>query len=633
MAKSRVRTGYYDRLYAATGTSQGSLGGYRGDPYLMGAGAYSSDGYILPRRDDILIQEGGGGPRAIEAYMRLFNDSQVLSAWTKLIGEVVQREWQILPASQDLVDLEVAEFVRICLTKMGVSTRQSSGSEALVSTNSAFDSFIRGMGESLILGMSVGEICWQRHGRYIIPSEIKIRDPRRFLFCLNEDGSVAPRLLTVNSPVEGLPVPARSMIIHRHWEYSGFCDPYGSGLGRQLYSLVEFRRTLLSYWIQFADKHTTPTAIGSYALGTPEEDVESLLRSLQRMGQETAITVPDEIQISWLQSDGRPEIYTDIITYLDQQISYVINGESTAGQDTGNVGSYARDQISDSIRKRKAKSFSEELDETLNGTLIRWITELNYPGKVPPTIVRVFDDLRQKDDPIKVVQLMSQLASMGYKIEDLDWIKEKLDIASLYLDEEAAAKGPMAAGGAPEMGGEGGAPKAQFGSPEGGTIDFIERTLDEQEEIKKVEEAMSRSQELHKKVNDGLQGVIDDIGFNRISLDYNNIEKSVSVLRIDEFTTPGEILHATSMLIHEIESNDRSKEHPDYDKHFSSIRTKQFGLESGLSSGLVTEFDLEELMRHYYYVYRLLKRVVYGEPVIVDVVQSGYWRWFKPYFL
>lgn len=628
-AKSRVRTGYYDRLYTQSGTVQGSLGGYKGDPYLMGAGAYSSDGYILPRRDDILIQEGGGGPRAIEAYMRLFNDSQVLSAWTKLIGEVVQREWQILPASQDLVDLEVAEFVRICLTKMGVSTRQSSGSEALVSTNSAFDSFIRGMGESLILGMSVGEICWQRHGRYIIPSEIKIRDPRRFLFCLNEDGSVAPRLLTVNSSVEGLPIPARSMIIHRHWEYSGFCDPYGSGLGRQLYSLVEFRRTLLSYWIQFADKHTTPTAIGSYALGTPEEDVEALLRSLQRMGQETAITVPDEIEIKWLQSDGRPEVYTDIITYIDQQISYVINGESTAGQDTGNVGSYARDQISDSIRKRKAKSFSEELDETLNGTLIRWITELNYPGRVPPTIIRVFDDLRQKDDPVKVVQLMSQLSSMGYKIEDLDWVKEKLDIASLYLDEDAAANGP---GGAPDSGQEGG-PKAQFGSVEGGTIDFIERTLDEKKEIKKVKESMSRSQELHKKVNDGLQGVVDDIGFNRISLDYNNIEKSVSVLRIDEFTTPGEILQASAMLINEMETKEQTKEHPDYIKYFTQIRTKQYGLESGLSSGLVTEFDLDELMAHYYSIYRLLKRTAYGEPVVIDVKSSGYWRWFKPYFL
>jgi hypothetical protein len=63
------------------------------------------------------------------------------------------------------------------------------------------------------------------------------------------------------------------------------------------------------------------------------------------------------------------------------------------GQETGNVGSYARDQISDSVRMRKAKAFSEELDETLNATLIRWIVELNYPGAAIPRLRRNFDDL------------------------------------------------------------------------------------------------------------------------------------------------------------------------------------------------------------------------------------------------
>lgn len=623
--QSRVKTGYFDR-YFQSGLSQGNIGGYKNDPYLMGVSSYVSNGFILPRRDDILIQEGGGGPRAIEAYMRLFNDSQVLSAWTKLIGEVVQREWQIIPASQDEIDIEISEFVRICLIKMGVATRQTRGSEALVSTNSAFDTFIRGLGESLILGMAAGEVCWQRQGKYIIPAEIKIRDPRRFLFVLNSDGTVSPRLLTVDSPIEGLAIPARSLILHRHWEYTGFNDPYGSGLGRQLYSLVEFRRTLLSYWIQYADKHTTPTAVGTYALGTPEEDVESLLVSLQRMGQETAIAIPEEISIQWLESNGRPELYSDIINYIDQQISYVINGESTAGQDTGNVGSYARDQISDSIRKRKAKAFSEELDETLNSTLIRWIVELNYPGRIPPTLYRVFDDLRQKDDPVKVVQLMTQLGSMGYKIEDLDWIKEKLDIPSLYLDASAAA--------GPEEGGAGMSnDKQQFGSVDGGSIDFIEKTPDDVQKQLETEEAMSRSQELHKKINDRLNGATDDVGFSRISVDYNNIEKSVSILRIDEFTTPGEILHASRNLLEEIKECDQAKSTQEYNQYFFTLYNQQSNYESGLSQNLYTEFDLKELMKHYYTIYRLCRKIVYSEHVVIDTETAGYWRWFKPYLL
>ncbi|NDA18051.1 MAG: DUF935 family protein, partial [Alphaproteobacteria bacterium] len=247
---------------------------------------------LLTRRDDILITEGGGGPRAVEQYARLLNDSTVYAAFTKLTDEIIQREWVVKPASDSDKDEEVAEFVRQVLYKIGSNTRQSRGRDMLVSNNTGFNAFIKGMCESLILGISVGEICWARQGSYVVPSEIKIRDPRRFQFVLQEDGSVSARLVTVDSPVEGLPIPVRSMIIHRHWAYANLGDPYGTGLGRQIYSLVEFRRTLMSFWLQYADKHTTPTAVGKFSLGTPEEEVKSLFTALQRLGQETAAYLP-----------------------------------------------------------------------------------------------------------------------------------------------------------------------------------------------------------------------------------------------------------------------------------------------------------------------------------------------------
>lgn len=336
--KRVVKTGYNDRLYSL-GISQGNLAGYKSDPYTWGGLPTVLTGAILPRRDDILIEEAGGGPRAIEHYTRLFNDSAVISAWEKLVGEIVQRKWEVFPASSSDKDEEVAEFVRQTLYHIGSNTRQSRGRDMLVASNSGFDSFIRGMCESLILGISIGEICWIRQGSYIIPSEIKIRDPRRIQFILNEDGSISPRVITIQSPVEGIPVPMRSLVIHRHWAYSNNMDPYGTGLGRQLYSLVEFRRTLLSFWLQYADKHTTPTAIGKFSLGTPEEEVQSLFSALQRLGQETALVIPDEMDVDWLKGgEGRPEMYQTLITYIDQQISFLINGESTVGQDTGSGG-------------------------------------------------------------------------------------------------------------------------------------------------------------------------------------------------------------------------------------------------------------------------------------------------------
>ena len=344
--KRVVKTGYNDRLYSL-GVNQGQLAGYKGDPYTWGGLPTVLTGAILPRRDDILIEEGGGGPRAIEQYTRLFNDSAVISAWEKLVGEIIQREWHVYPTSDSDKDEEVAEFVRQTLYHLGTNTRQSRGRDMLVSSNTGFNAFVKGMAESLILGMSVGEICWVRQGSYVVPSEIKIRDPRRFQFVLNDDGSISPRIITIQSPVEGLPIPLRSMVIHRHWAYNNLADPYGTGLGRQLYSLVEFRRTLMSFWLQYADKHTTPTAVGKFSLGTPEEEVKSLFTALQRLGQETAIVVPDEMSIDYLTSDSRADVYQNLISYIDQQISFLINGEATVGAEGTGVGSYARDQIAD----------------------------------------------------------------------------------------------------------------------------------------------------------------------------------------------------------------------------------------------------------------------------------------------
>ena len=612
-----IKSGFFDR-YFSLGTPQGNLAGYKSDPYSYSGAPYLTSGVILPRRDDILLEEGGGGPRAIEKYMRLFNDSQILAAWEKLIGEIIQRPWEVYPSSDRAEDEEIAEFVRQVINRMGSNTRQSYGKESLVSTSSGFDTFIRGMCESIVLGMATGEICWMRQGKYIVPSEIKIRDPRRFLFRLNEDGTVSPRLITMFSPVEGMGIPLRSMIMHRHWAYSNFMDVHGSGLGRQLYPLVEFRRTLLNFWLQYSDKHTTPTAVGKFSLGTPEEEVNSLFSALQRLGQETAVVIPDEMDIQWLESNGRPELYNQLITYIDQQISFVINGETTVGQETGSVGSFARDQIADSVRMRKAKAFSEELDETINSTLVRWIVELNYPGKTPPRLVRNFEDLKQREDPVRMVQVLSQLGALGYQVEDIDWLKEKLNIPSLVKQE--MPEGAMMGGMMPPMepGAEGEAPMAEdldFGTELMQLFDF---------------EEPSEKQKISQSIAANFKGDLDDVGFQRIVTDSTGNEMQISKLKIDEFTSPGEIIFVIERLLEEIRNV--RKLPPETLETKAECETEVQKMKSLIEQEGLSECDSVDLVALYERTFRLNRYTVHREAVALDIRKKGYWRWFDPYF-
>jgi phage gp29-like protein len=625
---SKPRTGYFDR-YFSLGVSQGKLGGYKSDPYSYSGLPYLTAGVILPRRDDILLEEGGGGPRAIENYMRLFNDSQIIAAWEKLTGEIVQRKWEIDPVSDNPKDLEVAEFVRQVIYRMGSNTRQSYGKDMLVSANSAFDTFIRGMCESLILGMSVGEICWMKQGKYIIPSEIKIRDPRRFLFVLNEDGSVSPRLMTVASPVEGIPIPLRSMVIHRHWAYSNFMDPYGTGLGRQLYSLVEFRRTLMSFWLQYTDKHTTPTAVGKFSLGTPEEEVSSLFTALQRLGQETALVIPDEMDIQWLESAGRPEVYEQLLTYIDQQISFVINGESTVGQETGSVGSFARDQIADSVRMRKAKAFSEELDETINSTLIRWVVELNYPGRGVPRLRRNFEDLEQREDPMKTVQILSQLNAIGYSVEDLDWVRDKLEIPSLIKQDPAEMMGGVG-GMMPPMPPAEGEGEAEGEAPMSEDMDFGQELM-QLFDFEEGESEKTKKERLAREISAKFDGAVDDVGFQRIVNDDSGAEMETSRLKIDEYTSPGEVIYAIRRLVEEVRKE--YKIPMQYNLEKSNVEQDLQRYEAALRTDALEAGDMAKLIELYNRAFRLNRAIVFKECVVVDTTSCGYWRWFAPYFM
>jgi len=640
-AAKQIKTGYYDR-YFSLGIAQGSLAGYKADPYAFTAAPYLNSGTILPRRDDILIEEGGGGPRAIEKYMRLFNDSHIIAAWEKIIGEIVQRKWEIDPASPSDRDEEVAEFVRQVLKRMGTNTRQAYGKEMLVTSNSAFDTFIRGMCESMILGISIGEICWMRQGNYIVPSEIKIRDPRRFQFVLNEDGTMSPRLMTVDSPVEGIPLPLRSMVIHRHWSYSNFMDPYGTGLGRQLYSLVEFRRTLMSFWLQYADKHTTPTAVGKFSLGTPDEEVASLFTALQRLGQETAIVIPDEMEVDWLESQGRSEVYEKLIEYVDQQISFVLNGENTVGQETGNVGSYARDQVSDSLRMRKAKTFSEELDETINATLIRWIVELNYPGVSVPRLRRNFDDLEQREDPVKIVQMLTQLQAVGYEVKDLDWMRDKLEIPSLGKVDQAAMMGmggaPPAAGAAPmsepktpeQMNDSANGAMGAFGADQSDMLslfDFSEGDYDEDGDTSDK----TKKDKIAKLIASKFDGALDDVGFQRIVSDSGDSEASASRIHIDEYTSPGEIAHGSRRLVEEVKKVPYLR--PDQSIALSALSMELHSVENQIRVDDIDVLETTKLLDLYQRIYRLNRSVVHKECVVIDCRKAGYWKYFAPYLM
>ena len=70
--------------------------------------------------------------------------------------------------------------------------------------------------------------------------------------------------------VEGEELPDRKFIIHSVGGKDG--SPYGLGVGHRLFWPVFFKRQGISFWLIFAEKFGTPTAVGKYPGGADPGD-------------------------------------------------------------------------------------------------------------------------------------------------------------------------------------------------------------------------------------------------------------------------------------------------------------------------------------------------------------------------
>jgi phage gp29-like protein len=398
----------------------GEVARYTSDPYnlssiyMFGSSSpFTGQGNTIVRpNDDLLIQKGGN--RALVVYQRLLYDEQVQGCFSKLLQEVTSRPWYIQQYSDKPGDIAVRDFVAEVLEEMPL------------------DDIYRGMAECLITGFSVGEIMWKKTKRGVIPFDIRMRDQRRFVFQEEEDATngFTMRCLTFNRMFEGVELPQRKFIVSRYWtSHNG--DPYGAALGRILYPLVKFRRRAIESYVLFGDRYATPTAVAKAPLSASTRELDTLYGHLSNLSQETAMILPEGYELDFVVPSGSPEVFKNLIDYIDKEISLVVCGEDEAGR--AEAGSRASSQVANTIRVVRASELSERLSHTLSQTLVRWIVDLNFGTDVAaPTLTREF---RIEESPITVPDL-SLLVQSGY-VPRREWIERHFRVELEKEETEA----------------------------------------------------------------------------------------------------------------------------------------------------------------------------------------------------
>ena len=353
---------------------------------------------LLKPSDDTLASQGGSKGMAI--YDEIERDCHAYAVIQKRKYAVVSFPWDVDPASDDSPDVKAAEGIKEILEGVDIDGL----------TLSLLDAFMK--------GFAVSEVEWSPETWF--PVKFHARDQRRFVF----DAESKPRLITVENRTTGEELPERKFIVHRFGAKNG--NPYGLGLGSKLFWPAWFKKQGLSYWLAFAEKFGGPTALGKYPEGLDDKQKQALLESLGRISQETAIIAPlgTEVELIEASRTGSIDTYERLLRYMDEEISKAVLGETLTTSMGDKSSSLAASQTHNGVRLELVRADADLLSNTLNESLLTWLTELHFPGAKPP---RLWRRVEESLDTKMEAEKDALVFGMGYEPEE-EFIQEKYGV-------------------------------------------------------------------------------------------------------------------------------------------------------------------------------------------------------------
>jgi phage gp29-like protein len=325
----------------------------------------------LENPDTVLRLESAG--QGVKLYEELERDSQVFSMLQTRSLALQACEWQVEPASDKRADQKVADFIEA------------------VFKDANFDALTDCLMHAVLCGYKPVEIMWDVSEGDVWVAEFRGRRPSRFVF----DKAGALRLLTPTSTFDGEPVPDRKFVV---WSFGGHdWNPYGRGLGYHAYWPVWFKKNGVKFWVVFAEKFGSPTAVGKYPAGTSEPDKATLLTALNAIQQQTGIRIPDSMVIELLEAKRAGDnTYEPLCEYMDRAIAKIFLGQ-TLTTEPGDSGSYSLGKVHNDVRLDLLKADADRMCECINRSLVRWLVDYNFPP--PAAGRRTYPRVWRRTDP------------------------------------------------------------------------------------------------------------------------------------------------------------------------------------------------------------------------------------------
>lgn len=349
-------------------------------------GRKRAEGEVAPSLDkvrlDVLAYPSGvrafsGEKVSLDVYEEMLADPLIRAALLiKKLGALAV-PWRVLPYDESFVSGERAEFVRYVFSEM------FGGPEQVL-----FDAM-----DALAKGYAVMEKVYvPDDGRFrgkIRLLAVKAKDPALFGFEVDEFLNIRALLLHLpGDPPRRL--PREKFVIYVHHQRYG--APVGESDLKSVYRSWCIKRELIKQWSAHLEKFASPTVLGKFKRGLPEESQRELLNALQRLQRQSAVVHPDDIEVRLLEGGAESRgAYLEAIEYHNREIARAILGGTLTTDDSRRVGSLALGKVHLQVLVMQLAGLRRALaDRVMNEQIIRPLIDLNYGGGYYP--VFAFDE-------------------------------------------------------------------------------------------------------------------------------------------------------------------------------------------------------------------------------------------------
>ncbi|MFQ3550396.1 MAG: DUF935 family protein, partial [Armatimonadota bacterium] len=203
--------------------------------------------------------------------------------------------------------------------------------------------------------------------------------------------------------------------------------PYGTSDLRAAYKHYWSKDILTKFMNLYLEKYGSPTVKGSYKRGTPATSQKELLKVLEKIQQETAIVIPEDIQVELLEANRGGEAgYLQALEFHDKQIAKAILNQTLMTDEGIRVGSFALAKIHLEVLKMGLRKIKRDLEETImQEQIIKRLVDFNFNVNSYPEFS--LGPLEDKDLDI-LADVVSKLVNGEIINPDEKWIRQFIGI-------------------------------------------------------------------------------------------------------------------------------------------------------------------------------------------------------------